>query len=60
MNFDIEDAKLKEVIRDSNGFLEYIYAEKWKYTQTAIDNGCRKMAQFQAIECLKYKIQQNR
>ena len=56
--FDIREPKLRDIIEDKDLFLEYIYEEKIKYTQVAGSSGCKKMAQFKNIECLKYRIEQ--
>jgi len=58
--FEIQNDKLKEVVAEKETLLEYIYEEKVKYTQNAAANSCKKLGQFQAIDCIKYRIEKNR
>ncbi len=58
--FEIQNEKLKQVIAEKETLLEYIYEEKVKYTQNAAANSCKKLGQFQAIDCIKYRIEKNK
>ena len=58
--FEIQNEKLKQVIGEKETLLEYIYEEKVKYTQNATANSCKKLGQFQAIDCIKYRIEKNK
>jgi len=58
--FDIADSKLKEVIGNKDAFLEYIFEEKVKYTQSAVAAGCKKIGLFKSMEYMKYRIEQHK